>query len=51
MRIGFKTTIEEKLIKSLKMKALEKGVNVNDIIEQLIDKYLKGEIKLDNGSK
>ena len=32
-------------------KALEKGVNVNDILEQLIDKYLKGEIKLDNGSK
>lgn len=51
MRIGFKTTIEENLIKKLKMKALQKGVNVNDILEQLIDKYLKGEIKLDNGSK
>lgn len=51
MRIGFKTTIEENLIKNLKMEALQKGVNVNDILEQLIDKYLKGEIKLDNGSK
>ncbi len=50
MRIGFKTTIDEELIKNLKMKALQKGVNVNDILEQLIDKYLKGEIKLDNGS-
>ena len=51
MRIGFKTTIEENLIKNLKIEALQKGVNVNDILEQLIDKYLKGEIKLDNGSK
>ena len=40
MRIGFKTTIEENLIKNLKMEALQKGVNVNDILEQLIDKYL-----------
>ncbi len=51
MRIGFKTTIEETLIKKLKIKALQKGVNVNDILEKLIDKYLKGEIKLEDGSK
>lgn len=53
MRVGFKTTIDENLIKKLKIKALQKGVNVNDILEELIDKYLKGEIKLDigNGSK
>lgn len=51
MRIGFKTTIEEELIKSLKIRALQQNVNVNDILEQLIDKYLKGEIKLENSSK
>lgn len=51
MRIGFKTTIEEKLIKNLKIKALQQGVNVNDILEQLIDKYLKGDIQLNNSSK
>ncbi len=51
MRIGFKTTIEETLIKELKMKAIEKNVNVNDILEELIEKYLKGEIKLKNDSK
>lgn len=51
MRIGFKTTIEETLIKKLKMDAVKKGVNVNDILEELIDRYLKGEIKLNNGSK
>ena len=39
MRIGFKTTIEETLIKELKMKAIEKNVNVNDILEELIEKY------------
>lgn len=51
MRIGFKTTIEENLINKLKVNAIENKVNVNDILEQLIDKYLKGEIKLNNGSK
>lgn len=51
MRIGFKTTIEEELINKLKVNAIENKVNVNDILEQLIDKYLKGEIKIKYGSK
>lgn len=51
MRIGFKTTIKEDLINKLKFNAIENKVNVNDILEKLIEKYLKGEIKLDIGSK
>lgn len=51
MRIGFKTTIKEELIKNLKIKALQQGVNVNDILEQLIDQYLQGKIKLNDSSK
>lgn len=50
-RVGFRTTIEKTLIEKLKIKAIQQNVNVNDILEQLIDKYLKGEIKINNGSK
>ena len=51
MRIGFKTTIEENLIKQLKIKAIENKVDANDILELLIDKYLKGEVELKLNSK
>ena len=51
LRIGFKTTIEEDLLKQLKIEAINQQVNVNDILERLIDKYLKGEIKVDFDSK
>ena len=44
MRIGFKTTIEETLLSQIKIKAIEEKLNVNDILEKLIEKYLKGEI-------
>ena len=47
MRIGFRTTIEEDLLSQIKIKAIEEKLNVNDILEQLIEKYLKGEIVID----
>ena len=43
MRIGFKTTLEKELIKLLEMEAIKRGVNVNDILEELIDIYLRRE--------
>jgi len=46
LRIGFKTTLDEELLEQLKVDALKKKVNVNDILEQLIEKYLKGEIEV-----
>lgn len=49
MRVGFKTTIEENLLSPLKIRAIQEKVNVNDILEKLIEKYLNGdtEISLD----
>lgn len=40
MRVGFRTTLEESLIKQLKQIASERKKNVNDILEILIDDYL-----------
>ena len=51
MRIGFKTTIEENLIQELKIDAINKKINVNDILEKLIEKYLKGDIEVSFDSK
>jgi len=47
MRIGFKTTIEEDLISELKIKAIKEKVDVNDILEKLIAKYLNHEIQIE----
>ena len=47
MRVGFKTTLEEKLISELKIQAIKSNINANDILEELISKFLNGEIKLD----
>lgn len=46
VRVGFKTTLDEDLISQLKIKAIQEKVNVNDILEKLIEKYLKGETKI-----
>ena len=40
MRIGFRTTIDQDLLAILKKRAIDKGVNANDIIEELIVKNL-----------
>lgn len=47
MRKGFKTTLDEDLLSQLKIKAIQENVNVNDILELLIAKYLNGEIQID----
>lgn len=41
MRVGFTTTLEESLIAEIKIEAIRQGKNVNDILEELIEKYLK----------
>jgi hypothetical protein len=46
MRKGFKTTIEEDLLSSLKIRSIQENVDVNDILEELIRKYLNGEIEI-----
>lgn len=43
LRVRFITTLEEVLIKRLKIMAIEKGVDVNDILEKLITEYLKNQ--------
>lgn len=40
-RIKFTTTIDEQLLKEIKIKAVKEDKNVNAIIEELIIKYLK----------
>ena len=41
MRVRFVTTLEEKLIYKIKVKAAKEQKNVNDILEKLITEYLK----------
>mgnify|MGYP001324434139 CR=1 FL=1 len=43
MKVKFTTNIDEKLLKAIKMKAIEENRNVNEIIEELLEKYLEGE--------
>lgn len=39
-KVKFTTTIDEQLLKEIKIKAVKEDKNVNDIIEELIVKYL-----------
>jgi hypothetical protein len=41
LRVSFTTTIEEDLINKLKIEAVKRKVNVNDILEELIKGYFK----------
>lgn len=41
MRVNFSTTLEKELIEKLKIEAIKKSKNVNDILEELIRNYLK----------
>jgi len=47
MRVGFKTTLDEELLSKIKIKAIQEKVNVNDILEELIKKYLDQQIILE----
>mgnify|MGYP001501805734 CR=1 FL=1 len=40
-KVRFTTTIDDGLLKKIKVKAIEEGKNVNEIIEELLRKYLK----------
>lgn len=40
-KIKFTTTIDEELLKKIKIKSIEEGKNVNEIIEELLEEYLK----------
>lgn len=40
-RVQFTTNLDAELLKQIKIKALEEGRNVNDILEQLIQEYLQ----------
>lgn len=42
-RVKFTTNIDEELLKKIKMVAIEKNLNVNEIIEKLLKDYLKEE--------
>ena len=46
MKKKFTTNIDEELLKEVKKKAIEKDINVNEIIELLLKKYLKGGFKM-----
>lgn len=43
MRARFHTTIEEKLKTGIQVKAIQEGRNVNDILEELIENYLRSD--------
>lgn len=45
MRKKLTTYIEEKNLKTLKIKAIEKGCSVADILNKLVEDYLKGQEK------
>ena len=40
-KVRFTTTIDEELLKKIKIKSIEEGKNVNEIIEELLEEYLK----------
>lgn len=43
MKVKFTTNIDECLLKNIKVKAIEEGRNVNEIIEEQLEKYLEEE--------
>lgn len=41
MKKKFTTTIDDELIKKAKIKAIEEGISVAELIEKLLNKYLE----------
>lgn len=48
MKIKFTTNIDKELLKKIKVIAVEKDLNVNDIIEEQLKKYLEEEEEMKN---
>jgi predicted DNA binding CopG/RHH family protein len=44
VRTRFTTTIDEELVSKIKIKAIQQGLHVNDIIEELIQLYLDDKV-------
>ena len=42
-KVKFTTNLDEELLKKIKVRAIEEGKNVNEIIEKLLQEYLKEE--------
>ena len=40
-KVRFTTTVDGELLKKIKVRAIEEGKNVNEIIEELLQEYLK----------
>ena len=40
-KVKFTTNIDEELLKKIKVRAIKEGKNVNEIIEDLFEEYLK----------
>ena len=51
MKAKFTTNINKELLDKTKIKAIQEGKNVNEIIENLLQQYLKGEIEMTNYTK
>jgi hypothetical protein len=47
MKKSLRVNLDEQQILDLKIKALHEDVNVNEILEKLIEKYLKGEVEIE----
>lgn len=40
-KVRFTTNIDEELLRKIKVRAIEEGKNVNEIMEELFEEYLK----------
>ena len=40
-KVKFTTNLDEGLLKKIKVRAIEEGKNVNEIIEELLEEYLE----------
>ena len=40
-KVKFTTNLDEELLKKIKVRAIEEGKNVNEIIEELLEEYLE----------
>ena len=43
MKKKFTTTLDEELIKKIKIKAIEENKSVADLLEEMLRKYLEGK--------